>query len=1359
MATKQRQPPELFRLKPAKAAAVSEISEATASSPVPPEERVNFHIGNPVQDERLVWAFFRLALGLGASPAAPELPTLESALQETGGLPGDQERLEFLLRLIRRSAPYTPRGGFQRNAPHPLALAFRRWVEKEQPDPLSYDLGEQTGLREVIFDSGGIAETFRVFLHTLSTFLVHLPARLFLFNLTLPPHLSGFGQIAIESLPPDEQEALEAFHAALLAAPERPAFLAIGSILREESRRRLRQLTLDQPFFIIEANDAPNNASLSREAHLSQRVLRFLTPGIFRPELSSLPTVIIAGNADIIHSLEVTHFQIKGTPSAPEIEMLAQMVERGGGVPERPDSDGGPEAIEPAAESLSIGSRFTNPLASHTLPIAARVMQATERLGGRLDALFEAVGARYEARVEMFLRRAEHRLPVIDPFAGTGFSGLYDQLLEHGMDPAWQSALQEAFLSAFLAHHPEYERASARVASGSSRTALGLLGFHCGIREVVIQDLSWTYEHCFPKVHAVPPGEQLQLNVDGLTRAVEERLLQDPHWCEYGAVALNNPHNATGQAYQEQEVLRLLQWLLERNVIVIDDLAYQGVAPAPALSRLRTLRQLTDELVRNGHLTAEQGRRLVTVHSVSKTDSLAGSRLAVVEIRDPALRETFTAVNDTITPNVGAIFLSYLFYRGSVDAVRAYWTLRNVIFEERMSAIQAAAANLPSERNRYGITIRRPAGSMYPLMLIAHLPPGISLDWLSSGLARQGIGLLPLSAFARTEEGYEAGRKAFRLTLGGTDPAGVLLTKTRRVLIDLNRMLAEESSNYNRKIPRELPPAHLPGREELELRLDTLIHEVLEAADGLAARRKQAEGAWRQHFDDRLACFRQRVRERSRLAGLLLRRARGDGGASLGASLAAELYKDSLRGRQEAFRGRLFDRTVHPTQMYSLQVEIFWDEAVRLLLRGGGFPEGFAPALASALLDEYLGLNVAITSQQEGSELVLDLNALLAAEDALHCTERQDFLPFLSYWGDWDGSTRPSGQGHVLAASVLLENVRRMAALLKALLRAAPSTSIDRRVLEESGRLDRNIRQFRKLLTEITYLTHQLERRYRGVLPLRLTSGMVRRAGIALHLANDPLTTLWQHNDRLERRMLTLRQKRKEGLQYYFGLNKSLRKALHASIPAVLEHLHDPQLAIEAVLYRDLLKRVAITPRIHQRFITAQDQFAIDTTVHNIVEINEIAGASGNPGIILGLQVSMTTSADAIIALDRKLRAEREGALRSARQAEIAPVWLIPLFEDLKAVEAIPDHLTKLWDYALQTRRLRQETQERFAEIICEVFIAGSDLSQQIGQTAGATMFREAKRQIVAWLAARGLVGDVRIKMGSGEPMQRQGGY
>ena len=61
--------------------------------------------------------------------------------------------------------------------------------------------------------------------------------------------------------------------------------------------------------------------------------------------------------------------------------------------------------------------------------------------------------------------------------------------------------------------------------------------------------------------------------------------------------------------------------------------------------------------------------------------------------------------------------------------------------------------------------------------------------------------------------------------------------------------------------------------------------------------------------------------------------------------------------------------------------------------------------------------------------------------------------------------------------------------------------------------------------------------------------------------------------------------------------------------------------------------------------------------------------------------------------------------------------------------------------------------------MICEIFIAGSDLSQQIGQPAAASLYGKAKFITMRWMAERGLVEDVRMKFGCGESMQRQGGY
>src|SRR4030067_2396649 len=114
---------------------------------------------------------------------------------------------------------------------------------------------------------------------------------------------------------------------------------------------------------------------------------------------------------------------------------------------------------------------------------------------------------------------------------------------------------------------------------------------------------------------------------------------------------------------------------------------------------------------------------------------------------------------------------------------------------------------------------------------------------------------------------------------------------------------------------------------------------------------------------------------------------------------------------------------------------------------------------------------------------------------------------------------------------------------------------------------------------------------------------------------------------------------------------------------------------------------------------------------------------------------------------------------REKPASELPSIWLIPLFEDIDSVGNIRGYLDKLWDYVIQSRHMTQSPQQRFAEIIPEVFIAGSDLSQQVGQAAGAYQYLKAKYDIQAWLAEHGVAEIMRIKLGCGEPMQRQGGY
>ncbi len=137
-------PLTFFRLKPIRAARVSEISETTAAAPVPPEERVNFHIGNPLQDARLSSTFLRIALGIDVHREDLRDSDAEAILDHLGWDGSDKPKLELIIRAIQKSSPYMPRGGYSRKKPHALIAAFCGWLEHQQ-EPLVYDTGEQSG--------------------------------------------------------------------------------------------------------------------------------------------------------------------------------------------------------------------------------------------------------------------------------------------------------------------------------------------------------------------------------------------------------------------------------------------------------------------------------------------------------------------------------------------------------------------------------------------------------------------------------------------------------------------------------------------------------------------------------------------------------------------------------------------------------------------------------------------------------------------------------------------------------------------------------------------------------------------------------------------------------------------------------------------------------------------------------------------------------------------------------------------------------------------------------------------------------------------------------------------------------------
>ena len=1359
-------PQESLRLKPIRVARVSEVSETTAAAMVPDDERVNFHIGNPLQDARLSSAYLRMALSIDIRRVDLHVGVPEAIIEYLGWDPEDRPNLDFLIRTIHKSAPYMPRGGYSRKKPHALIDVFCNWLQSQQ-EPLHYDTGEQSGKREIILASGGVHETIRIILFALSSYLEYTPARILSHQCELLPQLTSIPNLEFEDLADDEIVACEQVEKYLEYQPNAPTFVLLGVPLGEVARHRMRLLSIDRALFFIEANNAPNHLSLAREAKLEQRVIRLLTPAIFSKRYHDLATVFIAGNAEFLSVIENVHFNLKGTPSGSEVEMLDFLLENQAAESQSGVSGEIPD-VTPSFEGLALGVS-----AESILPeLAERTEHHLERLINDRAQLISDSLTILEKRSTLFSQRIQQawRDYVFDEFANLKVDELFEKLIQNANKKDWIQSLQRSFLAAFIKHQPQYQPKACNVISGSSRTALGILGFHCGISEVLIPDLSWSYEQCFQKTYAVPLSSTLGLDVDAIIDKLRQLRKNDPSWPKRAAVAINNPHNATGQIFAEQDIRRLLIYCLQNDLYIIDDLAYQNMVPGDSLPEIKTVRQIASELVQHGVVSDTQADRVISVHSMSKTDSYAGARLAVVEIRDRKIRERFEALISHIQPNIAAIFVSYLFYRSTTQATRTYWHLRNSILGERTQAVLRAVENLPEDRNPFGLMIIPPSGSLYPLLRVEKLPAGLSLDWLSSSLARGGIGMLPLAAFARTEKGFETGRTTFRLTLGGTDKADVMLGKTRRLLIHLNRLIADENARYNRKqLSIHIPERGRSRSPELLHAWEKFEKEVFQYFKHSRSSRRlmsflpiddqKLQESLHTYLAERLDVFRDRLLDRSLINDELIRKAQSDGGQWLTQRLESEFMKDSLQRRQERFRLRKYDRTVHPTQMHSIQAEMALDEVLNKMISQQSITPARIARVSQELIKEYIGLNVPITSQQEADEILLDLDALLAGENFGDLFTDSSLMPLLSFWSDWDGSNRPSGQGHRLVAAVVMENVRRMTRVLQALRFADPTVEIGPDLKSELDVLPQRNQQFAELLNKITLLTHQLEQRYRGILPFSIESSPLQRFATRVGLRRDPARVLWQHNDRYERRMFELRQQRRSTLEYYFSLNKNLRKQLFALIPSILYNRNSEAFLHEVLEYRDILQRMVLTPRISQGLILARDQFAIDTTAYNMFEINTIAGKYGNPGMTLGLQISLSSRPEALISLDRKMHVQRDQVLRDLSSAELPPIWLIPLFEDLDTVSDIRTYLDRVWDYATQSRHTSQSPQDRLTEIISEVFIAGSDLSQQVSQATAARLYRKAKYDTHSWLAEHGVVEDVRIKLGSGEPMQRQGGY
>ncbi len=127
-----------------------------------------------------------------------------------------------------------------------------------------------------------------------------------------------------------------------------------------------------------------------------------------------------------------------------------------------------------------------------------------------------------------------------------------------------------------------------------------------------------------------------------------------------------------------------------------------------------------------------------------------------------------------------------------------------------------------------------------------------------------------------------------------------------------------------------------------------------------------------------------------------------------------------------------------------------------------------------------------------------------------------------------------------------------------------------------------------------------------------------------------------------------------------------------------------------------------------------------------------------------------------IAELDDLRREKSESTAVEEQFNYAAEISFVPLFESEETVDPdkITGYLEKMWDYFSKYKG--GDGQKEFEKHINEVFIAGSDLSREVGQTSA--LVRTWETAIAVHEFNKKYTTNVRVKWGTGEAAFRQGG-
>ena len=371
-----------------------------------------------------------------------------------------------------------------------------------------------------------------------------------------------------------------------------------------------------------------------------------------------------------------------------------------------------------------------------------------KRHGHKMDRIDEPPIVQVNRRVRHHLREGRRILNL-----GQAVS---DLPLPPGLVEALASCLDPANINAYgpdeglpelrqaIARHLEATFGAARnpdteivVTAGANQAFANVILALTDPGDVVLIASPWYFDHPFAVeaagCRAIPVPTRLedgfQLKVEALAPLVTPRTR---------AVVVVTPNNPTGACLPRETMQALEDLVLERGLYLISDETYNpmvfpGVAPASALE-------------------LERGRaQVVTVHSFSKTLSLAGMRVGHLTAA-PDVIEQVLKVQDAVI-----VCAPLLAQKAALVGLRADMTFhaeRGRQLEERRKVVEAGLARIAA------LEWQAPHGAYFVFPRYAGGRP--SLDLVLDILDETGVALIHGSAFGEAGEGH------FRLSFGNS---------------------------------------------------------------------------------------------------------------------------------------------------------------------------------------------------------------------------------------------------------------------------------------------------------------------------------------------------------------------------------------------------------------------------------------------------------------------------------------------------------------------------------------------------------------------------------------------------------------